>query len=60
MSAYPDNVIVLDDYRRNLPEYSYEPCEIHTAAGAARISGSSPVPTHRRSRSDSRCSCAAP
>lgn len=27
MSAYPDNVFVLDDYRHNLPEYSHEPCD---------------------------------
>ncbi len=32
MSAYPDNVIVLDDYRHNLPEYSYEPLELQSPA----------------------------
>ena len=32
MSAYPDNVIVLDDYRHNLPEYSYEPFELRPPA----------------------------
>ena len=31
MSAYPDNVIVLDDYRHTLPEYSYEPFECRGA-----------------------------
>ncbi len=28
MSAYPDNVIVLDDYRHTPIQYSYEPFEM--------------------------------
>lgn len=34
MSPYPDNVIVLDDYRHNQPEYSYGPFD--DPQGAAR------------------------
>ena len=57
MSAYPDNVIVLADRRRNRSEYAYEPIEYEPPMRPQlRLVTGSETP---RSRSASRCSFTA-